>query len=141
MISAYVITMVAIATGAPFVYLGLVEADRHDGPSGLGWGSAGYLVAALVAIAVLAVLSTTTRAGPWFFLLDLTMVLVPNLISPGWWTSLAALVLAPGVAAWVAHPPLRRDRAGRSRRRLVLTRAGVVVGVAAGMPVVLRLAL
>ncbi len=140
-IGGYVITLIAIATGAPFVYLGLVQADRAEGFSGIGWAFGGFLVAGLVGLAVLLVLSLTSKAGPVFFVVDLLVLLLPQLISNWQWLWLAVLLVAPGVAAWVAHPPRRPDRSSRTRRRFVLTRSGAVALFALVLPGLLRLVL
>lgn len=135
----YVITLIAVVVGSPVAILGYVKGDQCTGGSScLRILPLGLLGAGLLAAVALLVLAIIFRAGVIFWLSALAVAIVPTLISNHPYLPQLAALAAPGIAAWVAHPPRRRLELTRTPVRLALSRLVVLVLFILVVPVMLR---
>ena len=136
----YVITLIAVVVGSPVAILGYVKGDQCTGGSScLRYVTLGLLGAGLLSAVALLVLAIIFRAGVIFWLSVLAVAIVPNLISNDQHLPQLAVLAAPGIAAWVAHPPRRRTGLTRTPVALVLSRLVVLAMFVLVVPVMLRL--
>lgn len=133
----YVVTLIAVTCGSAVALASAALASRCTEPgfSCLGYLYWGYLFAGLLAAAVLLVLAVVYRAGAVFWLVTLVMMIVPGLLSGLQPVALAAALLGPGIAAWVAHPP---RQTAPSQTILVIRRVTVLAVVVVIAPMLIH---